>query len=216
MSKTFWNSVSMCLNSLFDDETNTNVKEVFCNACESGNVELVDKLLLLFDFLNSVYYKIGMLCSSRLGHVAVVDRLIQDNMIEPSALNFSRAFKCAIENEHVEVVYRLLKDDIRINPSHNNDAIRMVCENGNVEILNRLLQDSRVDPSAENNIAIRIASQYGNIDVVDRLVQDPRVDPAGGSNCAIYIATINGYVDIVDILYSVKLIQGYYKKLDVL
>jgi len=199
MSKHFWNSVSMCLNSLFDDETNT--KKMFYDACESGNVELVDTILLLFDFMNSVSYKIGMLCSSRHGHVAVVDRLIQDNMIEPSALNFSRAFECAIENDHVEVVYRLLKDDIRINPSQNNDAIRMVCENGNVEILNRLLQDPRVDPSAGRNIAIRSASGYGNIAIVDILLQDPRVDPTDISiNDALDAACRNGHIDIVDLL----------------
>jgi DNA-binding FrmR family transcriptional regulator len=111
------------------------------------------------------------------GHLAVVERLLQDECVDPSDCD-DLAVLCAAENGHLAVVVRLLLDE-RVDPSaRDNDAVRAAAENGHVAVVDRLLEDDRVDPSADDNCAVRLAAENGHFAVVDRLLEDDRVDAA--------------------------------------
>jgi heme oxygenase len=110
-------------------------------------------------------------------HLGVVERLLQDKRVDPSA-DENYAVAWAAQNGHLAVVERLLQDK-RVDPSaEGNEAVRRAAARGHLAVVERLLQDERVDPSAEDNYAVRLAAQYGHLAVVDRLLEDDRVDAA--------------------------------------
>jgi hypothetical protein len=111
------------------------------------------------------------------GHIAVLDRLLDDDRVDPSA-DDNCAVRWAATSGHLAVVMRLLQD-VRVDPSaSNNFAIWVAAACGHLAVVDRLLQDVRVDPSADNNYAVRLAAQNGHLAVVDRLLEDDRVDAA--------------------------------------
>jgi ankyrin repeat protein len=111
------------------------------------------------------------------GHIAVVERLLQDERVDPSA-DHNCAILLAAQNGHLAVVERLLQD-VRVDPSaHNNDAVRWAARCGQLAVVERLLRDERVDPTAGDNYAVRQAARNGHLAVVDRLLEDNRVDAA--------------------------------------
>jgi hypothetical protein len=115
--------------------------------------------------------------AARNGHLAVVEQLLQDERVDPSA-NDNFAIGLAAGNGRLAVVERLLQD-LRVDPSaDNNYAVRLAAERGHLAVVERLLQDVRVDPSADGNYAVRWAAQFGYLAVVDRLLEDDRVDVA--------------------------------------
>jgi hypothetical protein len=78
------------------------------------------------------------------GQLAIVDRLLQDKRVDPSADN-NYAVRLAAENGHLAVVDRLLQDK-RVDPSANaNWAVRFAAEFGHLAVVDRLLKDDRVD-----------------------------------------------------------------------
>jgi hypothetical protein len=81
------------------------------------------------------------------GHLAVVDRLLQDERVDPAA-DDNNAIKSASRNGHLAVVDRLLQDE-RVDPAaDDSEAIRWASRNGYSAIIKRLLQDERVDPTS--------------------------------------------------------------------
>ena len=59
-------------------------------------------------------------------------------------------FEKAVENDYVEVVELLLKDE-RVNPAAEDDyAIGVAAKNGHEKVVELLLKDKRVDPAAKN------------------------------------------------------------------
>jgi hypothetical protein len=131
------------------------------------------------------------------GNVELVDLLLQDPRVDPSADN-NWAIRFASNNGHLSIVDRLLQDP-RVDPSANdNAAIQFASYNGHLIVVDRLLQDPRVDPSANDNGAILFASDKGHLVIVDRLLQDPRVDPSADYNCAIKLASKKGHLAVVN------------------
>jgi ankyrin repeat protein len=166
------------------------------------DVDVID--LLLFDpKLNPSTFIYVFLWASKNGHLAIVERFLQDTHVDPSA-DHNKAICNACENGHLAIVERLLQDP-RVDPSDTegiwtatNHAIRLACKNSHLAIVERLLQDPRVDPSDIGNICLRIASSNGHLDLVNLLLQDPRVDPCAGDNYSIIIASKKGHIDIVN------------------
>lgn len=139
--------------------------------------------------------------ASQNGNITVVNRLLDDHRVDPSA-DDNYAIAVASQAGHIAVVNRLL-DDTRVDPStDNNFAIRAASLNGHTPVVVRLLADPRVDPSADNNFAIRFASQNGHTPVVDRLLSDPRVEPRVNRNNVIKVASQNGHVAVIDRLLA--------------
>ena len=113
--------------------------------------------------------------ASENGYLGVVQLLLQDKRVDPSAAN-NWAIRLASENGHLEIV-RLLLQDKRVDPSaDNNYAIRYASQNGRLEVVKLLLHDKRVDPSAKNNWAIKWANGIGHSEIVSLLRQDRRVN----------------------------------------
>jgi ankyrin repeat protein len=127
--------------------------------------------------MSSIQYTFDQLRdAAKSGHLSIVERLLQDEKVDPSADN-NDAITWASVLGHLAVVERLLQDP-RVDPSaQNNGAIQLASINGHLAVVNLLLEDPRVDPSAKNNCAIRYAANSSHLAVVERLLQDPRVDP---------------------------------------
>jgi hypothetical protein len=141
--------------------------------------------------------------SSTYGHLAVVNRLLEDKRVDPAAHD-NNAIRIASQNGHLSVVNRLLEDK-RVDPAaDDNGAIRGASCNGHLSVVNRLLEDKRVDPAAHDNRAIRLASDHGHLSVVNRLLEDKRVNPAADDNGAILIASYKGHYEIVKRLLQNK------------
>jgi surface antigen len=105
--------------------------------------------------------------AARYGHVAVVERLLQDVRVDPSASNNDAVQKAAQNGQLRDV------RDVRVDPSANdNYAVRLAALYGHLAVVERLLQDERVDPSASTNYAVRWAATSGHLAVVERLLRD--------------------------------------------
>ena len=106
MSKTFWNTFYELLDFVFDDSEYFHQR--FFIACKINNIELVN-LLLLFD-CDPLTNNAAIRVAAQNGHIDVVDRLLQDGRVDPSASN-NYAIRIASLNCHIAVVDRLLQDD---------------------------------------------------------------------------------------------------------
>ena len=158
---------------------NGDVCRALQRAAENGHVDVVNYLLRLRDACSdpSANDNLAILLASENGHLAVVQRLLQDRRVDPSAGD-NEAIQGAAHFGHLAVVERLLRDK-RVDPSaDDNYAIRAAAENGHVAVVERLLRDKRVDPTADQYYAVRLAAQYDHLAVVDRLLEDDRVDAA--------------------------------------
>ena len=108
----------------------------------------------------------------RIGNVWLVDKLIINFKVDPSACDISSC------GNYYKISCRCMYLDSSDDPlSRNNAAICIASRFGRLEVVERLLQDPRVDPSTDNNHAIYVASRKGHLKVLERLLQDPRVDP---------------------------------------
>ena len=137
MSNKFWKSFSIVLHVLFEEIEIQ--QKVFTEAyTKSDDVELVNMLIENTEIDISATNNYAIRIASQNGHVAVVNRLLQDvtGRVDPSALN--------------------------------NYAIRYASENGHNAVVDRLLQDGRVDRSADRNYVFRLASENGHVDVVEK------------------------------------------------
>ncbi|KAI9341180.1 ankyrin repeat-containing domain protein, partial [Obelidium mucronatum] len=145
--------------------------------------------------------------ASCLGYADVVELLLQNSGVDPSACN-NDAIISAADFKHVSVV-KILLQDRRVDPSaRNNRAIVCASELGrNREMIRLLLvklflADPRVDPSFKDNSAIMYIVAFGHVDLTKRLLQDHRVDPACCENFPLRLATRRGYLEIVRLLLT--------------
>ena len=170
--------------------------EQFIHEIRTGNVSNVDELIrggINPSFYNNYVFRLA----SENGHLAVVERLLQDARVDPSA-NDNEAIQMASVKGNLPVVERLLQD-ARVDPSTaGNRAIKVASRFGKLAVVDRLLQDVRVDPSADDNVAIKEASENGHLAIVERLLQDARVDPSAENNWAIKLASRFGHPRVVE------------------
>ena len=143
------------------------------------------------------------MASSR-GLIDIVDRLLQDERVDPSEFN-NTAIITAFHYKHFSVIKRLLQDE-RCNTVDVLHRLMIIASRyGNLTLLEMVLQDERVDPSAEHNHAIHSAIEQGNLAVVERLLQDPRLDPSSTNtdeptehgSSVITTAAVNGRISIL-------------------
>jgi ankyrin repeat protein len=175
-----------------------NLNDALFSAVKKGHVDVVDCLLryaAMFD--PSADDNQAIRLAARNGHVAVVERLLQDERVDPSAEG-NYAVQFAAINGHVAVVERLLRD-VRVDPSaDDNLALRWAAREGHIAVVDRLLHDARIDPSANDNYAVRLAAVRGHVAVVERLLRDDRVDPSAEDYHAVRWAAENGHLAVVD------------------
>eukprot|EP00586_Coscinodiscus_wailesii_P002507 CAMPEP_0172484750 /NCGR_PEP_ID=MMETSP1066-20121228/12336_1 /TAXON_ID=671091 /ORGANISM="Coscinodiscus wailesii, Strain CCMP2513" /LENGTH=311 /DNA_ID=CAMNT_0013249471 /DNA_START=128 /DNA_END=1063 /DNA_ORIENTATION=- len=107
------------------------------------------------------------------------------------------------ESGGLQNVRRILSDDSRVNPSHNDDqAIIWASESGHLDLVLELLKNPRVNPEAQDNRSIFEASAKGHLSIVRALLKDSRVDPSDDDNSCICWASCNGHLDVVKVLLS--------------
>jgi len=89
----------------------------------------------------SVLNNMAIRSASKNGHLAVVNRLLEDIRVDPSDQH-NQAIIDAVKNNHVEVVERLLKPDAienGVNPSdHNNYAYRYAKRSNYINMMSLL------------------------------------------------------------------------------
>ena len=113
MLKHFWKSFTIYVDILFDKNNDPTIDDNYAIRWASEN-----------------------------GHIAIVDRLLQDGRVDPSAFN-NFAIKWASNNGHIAVVDRLLQDG-RVDPSaFDNFAIKLSSQNGHFAVVERLKQEAR-------------------------------------------------------------------------
>jgi hypothetical protein len=163
------------LTQLKDCQNALDIMDLY-TASRDGHLSRVNQLLLQDEQVDTGFdVLIGV--ASNYGHLGVVDRLLQDERIDPAA-DDNKAIRMASRNGHLPVVDRLLQD-ARVDPAaQDNQAIRLASNYGYLSVVNRLLQDRRVDPSALHQQAVRWASQNDYFSVVNRLLEDERIDVA--------------------------------------
>jgi ankyrin repeat protein len=200
--------VSVCIDALFDDlERHTSI---FLDACENGDVDIVD-ILLQLDLLDPSVNNSAIREASKNGHIDVVDRLLQGDRsrVDPTFDNIV-AFRLACQNGHIEVVDRLLQN----NMVHDiQEAMYQASYYKQIDVMDRLLRNG-ADPSVKNNIILYMAWRLNHIDVIDRLLQDDRIDPTTnnnellcgsvgyGNNDIVYLLLKDGRVDPMVGIYS--------------
>ena len=177
------------------------VNNIVENACEYGCLDIVDKYLPLSD--PSDNDNSAIVIASGCGHLDIVDRLLQDARVDPSA-QIGDAMRRASMNGHLAVINRLLEDP-RVNPW--GDPIMNACEYGHIQIVERLLKDPRAELILKHESAIIVALDHSRLEIAKLLLKDPRAlgDADTGSeenvaNTALYFACSRGYTEIVQIL----------------
>jgi len=113
----------------------------------NGSLATVDHLMRnnLVDPSHS--YNDPIRSASYEGHLAIVDRLLQDPRVDPT-----------------------IQDDCEAN------ALQIACCGNHVEVVDRLLQDPRVDLNAPRdgpNTPLFIASVEGHLQIVRRILREP-------------------------------------------
>ena len=121
-------------------------------ASKLGDVEIVDELLnrgydpdftSILIAIFGAYNSISIHDASSKGHLDVIDRLLQDERVDPSSMN-NQTIRNASYYGYLPGVERLLQD-VRVDPSDKkNDAIKLASLAGHLPIVERLLKDYRV------------------------------------------------------------------------
>lgn len=111
------------------------------------------------------------------GKPDAVRRILANKKLDIAGeLNVATLLNDIIQNNFVEVMWELLKDD-RIDPSlRDNATIGDACASGRLEMVKLLLKHPKVNPSTEDNWAIRCALDYGHDEIVKELLRDGRLD----------------------------------------
>jgi ankyrin repeat protein len=201
MSKHFYNSVSVVVNDLFDDN---NQQNLFTRSSKYGCVSVVDILIRVRENIEQCVYNVAIQTASSYGHVDVVDRLLQESCVDPS-VDENRAIQLSSRKGHIAVVDRLLREPTIDPAAEDNCLIKCACLSGNVDVVNRLLQELCVDPSANDNFSIINASERGYVAVVDRLLQEPIINSDINTRGRVLDkASRYGHVAVVD-----RLLQDY-------
>lgn len=112
--------------------------------------------------------------AAKWGHLAVVNRLLEVENVDPSDFNNDAMF-WAIENHNCAVVNRLLKDErVRIAAGPSLVA-QWASECGNLVVFDQMLQDADFSPDANKLLLImERAWVYGHLNVINRLLRDER------------------------------------------
>jgi len=173
----------------------------------------------------SDYCNVAIRRASRWGIYKMVQRLLEDDGVDPGAIdnealqsackfghievvrllladarvgNHGDALQYAVINNHTNIV-RLLLEDGRISVTMISYALDYACQGKHVEIVRLILDDGRANPSNNNSVALQIACDAWAHDVVRILLADERVDPRARDN--LYgNASRNGYIEVVRIL----------------
>lgn len=154
------------------------LKVDFLNACQLGDVLLLQNILKDSDLINTF------------------------NTVD----DMQDILEAAVVNDNVEIIWTLLgfngfTFDIK-DPAFLGELLSSAAESGAIGVATLLLKNYNVDPSHDKNFAIRQAAQSGYLEIVELLLEDNRVNPNDQDFAAICFATKNNHRKIVDLLMA--------------
>jgi hypothetical protein len=137
--------------------------------------------------------------ASQNGHLSVVDRLLQDERVDPAARD-NYAIGRASESGHLSVVDRLLQDE-RVDPAaDDNFSIREASQDGHLSVVDRLLQHPGVDATClhtligiHSNITTAAAAAQVSLAAVQRLSATLLLPFPAGSSIMAWQPRIRAY-----------------------
>ena len=131
------------------------------------------------------------------GHLEVVNRLLEDPRVDPSA-HCNEAIRAASKRGHLGVVSRLLEDP-RVDPlAQNYEAIQIASYGGHLGVVSRLLEDRRVNPIVSCSRGIVDAACNGHHGVVKRLLEGIKQRASLEVRTAVIVASRNGHLEAVN------------------
>ncbi|KAI9773765.1 MAG: hypothetical protein M1839_001997 [Geoglossum umbratile] len=197
---------------------------LFTSACISADIEQLDIFLRARKGEESITrpsrdeISIGMANAAGLGHLAVVERLLQEKADVDTAPGSGRtALQAAAEGGHLAVVERLLQEKADVNaaaaPSGSGrTALQAAAEGGHLAVIERLLQEKAdVNVAAvgyRGRTALQAAAEGGHLTVVERLLQEKAdVNVAAARHhgrTALQAAAEGGHLAVVERLLQEK------------
>jgi ankyrin repeat protein len=196
-------------------------------AAERGYASVVQlfiaRLNVDIDFKDTIGRTAIQLAAAK-GHLAVVERLLQENAdINAAAVNNGRtALQAAAEGGYLAVVERLLQENAHVNAAAavraGRTALQAAAEGGHLAVVERLLQENAHVNAAGGwggRTALQAAAEGGHLAVVERLLQENAdVNAADvnaaewGDRTALQAAAGGGHLAIVELLKTFKSLQS--------
>ncbi len=194
---------------------------LFASACTMANTTQID---LFYKGLIGVGPAIrpsqqqllaGVASAAALGHITVIERLLQQKADVNAAGSDGRtALQAAAEGGHLAVVERLLQQKADVNAAGYNGrtALQAAAEGGHLAVVERLLQQ-KADVNAaaaeyNGRTALQAAAGGGHLAVVARLLQQKAdVNAAAGyhsGRTALQAAAEGGHLAVVERLLQQK------------
>jgi hypothetical protein len=160
------------------------LKKILCRK----RVTLSDRFVHDTDAKHLQFY-LRLACEN--GDVCVINRLLQDHRVDPSAGN-NYAIQTVVEKGWFDATRVLLQHEL-VNPGDfDNLALRVAVRNNNVKLVSLLLAHPKVDASAKGNEAIKVAILKNYTDVALLLLSRPEVDPSVHDNILLCAACMTG------------------------
>jgi len=170
-----------------------------------GNTKLVKTFLkdLHVNPIDSVEGNMLLYIASEQGFIEIVNLLLQDPRVDPSADDNTALFE-AVQANQSDVV-KLLLSDRRVDPTVKDNFVLMEAAYQDFdEVMEILLKDGRADPTARDGQALIYAIEQDNPLIVYLLLEDGRVDPTMNDNFALKKAVAYGHLDIIRLLRNDK------------
>jgi ankyrin repeat protein len=152
------------------------------SAVESENMKVIqllfkDKRVNPFTSTRKVFESDAMSIAIRKINSNKIQRLeIVQLFLTHSDCSLLKTFKCAINNNKLDVIELLLKQSQDTLYPCYNEGITWAAANGHTEILKKLLEYRNVDPSYKDNAALKGAVRYQHLENINLLLNDPRIN----------------------------------------
>ena len=159
----------------------------FIEAIENNKINIIKTLLKDLSFLPNFDDNQAFQLSARLGHIEIVELLLNDKRIDPA----------------VVTIPQILGSPCTINSNKTN-----------YNIVELLLKNKIIDPSIDYNYAIIYSSKFGHEQIVDLLLKDKRVDPSDHRNCSIRHSYEHKHKKITQLLWKDQRVKNTLMKDD--
>ena len=192
--------------------------QIFSSACIRAEIKKIDLYCNnMFEVNVSIeptgtQISNGMIDAAALGHIAVVQKLLQQNAnidATSDSGNFTHktALQAAAGGGHLAVVEYLLQENADVNAAvsrYGETALQAAAAGGHLAIVERLLQqnaDVNATVSGFSGTALQAAAGGGHLLVVERLLQqnaDVNAESRDWGRTALQAAAEGGHINVVE------------------
>ncbi|KAJ3273473.1 hypothetical protein HDV01_004393 [Terramyces sp. JEL0728] len=156
--------------------------EVFVEACQANQIEVVELLLeqpfVDINYQGGEFGRTGFVNAAAEEYVQVARLLFAQPDLILFEGDLTEIFNCqSYTDESMEIFYMLMSDSRCIWNEQNNGPIRTLAGSGMTKAVEIILKRDDIDPSADSNRAAMMAAWNGKNDVLKLLLQHPKVNP---------------------------------------